>query len=177
MFLQHGLVFSDGEDRKIQKFHNSGMYSIHSRCLFFNSLSAKENHPSPILLWKGHAPPEVDVCIWFLLNGNLSTKCFLAQRRIINYKKALCPFWCKEIETINHIFHMYPITWSLQVRFLNWFRHSGCLHKDPNQNLQELSDLINGNFQHRAITLLCQGLYWSIWIARNYLIFESKALD
>jgi len=25
--------------------------------------------------------------------------------------------------------------------------------------------------------LICKGLYWSIWIARNHLIFESKALD
>jgi hypothetical protein len=32
-------------------------------------------------------------------------------------------------------------------------------------------------FQRRAITLLCKGLYWSIWIARNRLIFKSKALD
>ncbi|KAJ6978484.1 hypothetical protein NC653_026790 [Populus alba x Populus x berolinensis] len=45
------------------------------------------------------------------------------------------------------------------------------------QNLQEWSGLINGKFQRRAITLLCKGLYWSIWIARNRLIFESKAPD
>jgi len=102
---------------------------------------------------------------------------FLAERRIIKYEESHCPFCCKEIETINHLFHWCPMTWSLWGRFLNWFGCLGCLHKDPYQHLQEWSGLINGNFQRRAITLLCKGLYWSIWIARNRLIFESKAPD
>jgi len=37
-----------------------------------------------------------------------SKKGFLAERRIINYEEALCPFCCKEIETIHHLFHLYP---------------------------------------------------------------------
>jgi hypothetical protein len=101
-------------------------------------------------------------------------KVFLAKRRIINYEEALCPFCCKEVQTIHHLFHLCPITWSLWDRFLNWFKCLGCLPKDPNHNLQEWSGLIKGNLQRNAITLLYKGLYWSIWIARNRLIFESK---
>jgi hypothetical protein len=175
--VQRGLIFSDGADRKVWKFHSSGMYSAQSGCALFDSLSVTENNHSPVLLWNGYAPPKVDVFIWLLLHGSLSTRSFLAERRIINYEDSHCPFCCKEIETINHLFHWCPITWSLWGRFLNWFGCLGCLHKDPYHHLQEWSGLINGNFQRRAITLLCKGLYWSIWIARNRLIFESKAPD
>jgi hypothetical protein len=59
------------------------MYTVHSGCLFFDSLSAIENNPSPVLLWNGYAPPKVDVFLWLLLNGSLSTRSFLAERRII----------------------------------------------------------------------------------------------
>jgi hypothetical protein len=89
--VQRGLVFSCGEDRKIWKFHSSGMYTIHSGCLFFDSLSAIENNPSPVMLWNGYAPPKVDVFIWLLLNGSLNTRSFLAERRIINYEEFHCP--------------------------------------------------------------------------------------
>jgi len=175
--VQRGLIFSDGADCKLWKFHSSGMYSAQSGCLLFDSLSATENNHSLVLLWNGYAPPKVDVFIWLILYGSLSTQSFLAERRIINYEESHCPFCCKETETTNHLFHWCPITWYLWGGFLNWFGCSGCLHKDPNQNLQEWSGLINENFQRRAITLLCKGLYWSIWIALNHLIFESKALD
>jgi hypothetical protein len=175
--VQRGLIFSDGADCKLWKFHSSGMYSAQSGCLLFDSLSATENNHSLVLLWNGYAPPKVDVFIWLILYGSLSTRSFLAERRIINYEESHCPFCCKETETTNHLFHWCPITWYLWGGFLNWFGCSGCLHKDPNQNLQEWSGLINENFQRRAITLLCKGLYWSIWIALNHLIFESKALD
>jgi len=59
------------------------MYTVHSGCLFFDSLSAIENNPSPILLWNGYASLKVDVFIWLLLNGNLITRSFLTERRII----------------------------------------------------------------------------------------------
>ena len=111
--VHRGLIFSDGADRKLWKFHSSGMYSTQSGCLFFDSLLATENNHSLVLLWNGYAPPEVDVFIWLLLHGSLSTRSFLAERRIINYEESHCPFYCKETETINHLFHWCPITWSL----------------------------------------------------------------
>ena len=144
--VQRGLIFSDGADRKLWKFHSSGMYSAQLGCLLFDSLSATENNHSPVLLWNGYAPPKMDVFIWLILYGSLSTRSFLAERRIINYEESHCPFCCKETETINHLFHWCPITWYLWGGFLNWFGCSGCLHKDPYQNLQEWSGLINGKF-------------------------------
>jgi len=122
------------------------MYSVQLGCLFFDSPSATENNHSLVLLWNGYAPPKVDVFIWLFFHGSLSTGSFLAQRRIINYEESHYPFCCKETETINHGFHWCPITWSLWGHFLNWFECSGYLHKDPNQNLQEWSGLINRNF-------------------------------
>ena len=175
--VQHGLVFSDGVDCKLWKFHSSSMYSVQSGCLLFDNLSATENNHSTVLLWNGYAHPKLDVFIWLFLHGNLSIRSFLAERRIINYEESHCPFYCKETKTINHHFHWCLITWSLWRHFLNWFGCSSCLHKDPYQNLQEWSSLIKENFQRYALTLLCKGLYWSIWIVRHRLMFKSKVFS
>jgi len=83
----------------------------------------------------------------------------------------------KEIETINHIFHHYTIAWSFLGRLMNWFGSLGCLHRDPNHNLQEWFGSVKDNFQRHVITLLYKGLYWFIWTARNCLIFKSKPPD
>ena len=37
--------------------------------------------------------------------------------------------------------------------------------------------MVKGKFQRQAMILLCKGLYWSIWIARNHMIFDTKTLD
>jgi hypothetical protein len=163
--VERGLVFSDGEDNKIWKSQSSNVYTVSSGCHLLDGLIVSTNLHSPALLWKGFAPPKIDVFIWLLLNGSVCTKDFLAKRRIINYEEALCPFCSKEIETIHHLFHLCPTSWSLWGRLFSWFGCLGCLPKEPNHNLQEWSGLLKGNFQRQAITLLCKGLYWSIWIA------------
>jgi hypothetical protein len=157
--VECGIVFSDGEGSKIWKFHNSGIYSVFSGCHLFYSLTVSENNHSSTLLWKGFTPPTVDVFMWFLLIGSNSKKSFLTERRIINYKEALCPFCCKEIETIHHLFHLCPTSWSLLGRLFNWLGCLGCLPKDLNHNLQEWFGLVKGKFQRQAITLLYKGLY------------------
>ena len=62
-------------------------------------------------------------------------------------------------------------------RLFSWVGCTGCLPKDPNYNLQEWSGLVKEKFQCQAITLLYKRLYWSIWIARNHMIFETKTPD
>ena len=175
--VERGLVFYDGEDNNIRKSHSSNVYIVFSGCDIFYGFNVSANLHSPALLWKGFTSPKIDVFIWLLLNGSICTKGFLVERRIINYKEALCPFCCKEIETIHHLFHLCPTSWSLWGKLFSWFGCVGCLPKDPNHNLQEWSGLVKGKFQRQAITLLCTGLYWLIWIAHNYMIFDSKTPD
>ena len=161
----------------IWKHHSSNNYTVSSGCHLFDGFNVSGHLHSPALLWKGFAPPKIDVFIWLLFNSSVYTKGFLAERRIINYEEALCPFCCKEIETIHHLFHLCPKSWSLWGRLFSWFGCVGCLPKDPYHNLQEWFNMVKGKFQRQAITLLCKGLYWSIWIARNHMIFDNKTPD
>ncbi|XP_061983093.1 uncharacterized protein LOC133702794 [Populus nigra] len=108
--VERGLVFSDGEDNKIWKSDSSNIYSVSSGCHLLDGFNVSTNLYSLDLLWKGFTPLKIDVFIWLLLNGSICTKGFLAKRRIINYEEALCPFCCKEIETIHHLFHLCPIS-------------------------------------------------------------------
>jgi hypothetical protein len=111
--VERGLIFSDGEDSKIWKSHSSNVYTVFSGCHLFYGFNVSTNLHSPALHWKGFAPLKIDLFIWLLLNGSICTKDFLAERRIINYEEALCHFCCKEVETIHHLFHLCPTSWSL----------------------------------------------------------------
>jgi hypothetical protein len=106
--VERGLVFSNCKDNKIWKSHSSIVYSVFSGCHLLDGFIVSTNLHSPDLLWKGFAPPKIDVFIWLLLNSSICTKGFLAKRRIINYEEAFYPFCCKEIETIHHLFHLCP---------------------------------------------------------------------
>jgi hypothetical protein len=65
--VECGLVFFDGEDNIIWKFHSSDIYSVFLGCHLFYSLIVSENNHSPALLWKGFTPPKVEVFMWLLL--------------------------------------------------------------------------------------------------------------
>jgi len=66
--------------------------------MFLDSLFASGTPSFFVLLWKGFAPPKIDVFIWLLLNGStLSNRVFLAGGGIVNYEDALFPFYCEEI--------------------------------------------------------------------------------
>jgi hypothetical protein len=43
-------------------------------CKFLDSLSASGAPSLFVLLWKGFAPPKIDVYIWLLLNGSLNAR-------------------------------------------------------------------------------------------------------
>jgi len=111
--VERGLIFSDGEDSKIWKSHSSNVYTVFSGCHLFYGFNVSTNLHSPALHWKGFAPLKIDLFIWLLLNSSICTKDFLTERRIINYEEALCHFCCKEVETIHHLFHLCPTSWSL----------------------------------------------------------------
>jgi hypothetical protein len=59
-----------------------------------------------------------------LLNSSLSTKGFIIERGIINYNDALCLFYCKEIEIINHLFH-HSIIYYIEFFWVDSYISSG----------------------------------------------------
>ena len=81
-------------------------------CKFLDSLSASGAPSFFVLLWKGFAPPKIDVFIWLLLNASLNARGFLAERGIVNYEDARFPFYCEEIWTSNHLFNHCTISWN-----------------------------------------------------------------
>jgi hypothetical protein len=96
---------------KIVRHENLIVPTLIQCCKFLDSLSASGT-PFFVLLWKGFAPPKIDVFIWLLLNGSLNTRGFLAKRGFVNYEDARFPFYCEEIGTSNHLFHHCTITWN-----------------------------------------------------------------
>jgi len=86
----------------------------------------------------------------------------------------------------NFIFHkLMEILFFISLGLLSWISRSFfqenerfiffmCLENEVNSCVDFMA---KGNFQRQAITLLCKGLYWLIWIERNNMIFNSKTPD
>jgi len=52
------------------------------------------------LLWKGSAPPKVEVFIWILLQSRVYTRAFLAHRHLLHPSQAIYPFSEHEKENV-----------------------------------------------------------------------------
>jgi hypothetical protein len=68
--VERGLVFSDGEDRKIWKSHSANVYTVSSGCHLLDGLIVSTNLHSAALLWKGFAqyknvPKRISTFLYF----------------------------------------------------------------------------------------------------------------
>ena len=166
-FILHG-----GEDIKLWKHNTSVAYSTKSGTDFFYCILYPGEHSFPNILSNCQAPPKIDVFIWLLLHGSLSTRDFLASRGVIRWEDARCPSCNVESESINHLFLHCHVTLRLWTRFIRWIGFQGCIQFNLDQVLTEWYSLLV-----RQFFLLCNGIFWAIWVGHNKLIFEGKVPD
>jgi hypothetical protein len=80
------------------------------------------------LLWKGWMPLKMDVFLWLMLQGSLSTRGFLAYKHITHHNDALCPLILCIWNWINSSFVMKPggfgpVSWDgLFTRVICWIQ-------------------------------------------------------
>jgi hypothetical protein len=60
----------------------------------------------------------------------------------------------------------------LWTRFIRWIGFQGCIQFNLDQVLTEWYSLLV-----RQFFLLCNGIFWAIWVGHNKLIFEGKVPD
>jgi hypothetical protein len=56
------------------------------------------------MLWKGIAPPKIEMFLWLVLQERVCTRSFLLLRNLIHPSRALCPLCQLETEHVQHLF-------------------------------------------------------------------------
>ena len=93
---------------------------------FFNQIDMmRTNNPQGIpttaLVWKGLAPPRVEILAWFVLQGQLNTKKRLVGLNIIPSTLALCPLCLLANEYVEHLFFECMVSWKIWANYLLWW--------------------------------------------------------
>lgn len=165
-------------DRRIWLKHTSGEYTTKMGYQAALESRAEETENRERLefqwtkkIWEVSIPPKIKLLIWKAVHGGLPVNERLETRKIIT--SAAC-VKCGEIETIAHVFLTCPFvleTW-------------GHVPFKDNVVLSKVNQLIEGwKAVHTGLCLpptgvnagsLAAWVLWTLWISRNYRIFQGK---
>ncbi|RYR54064.1 hypothetical protein Ahy_A06g029317 [Arachis hypogaea] len=79
-------------------------------------------------IWRGYAPPRVELFVWFVLVGRVNTKERLCRLVVIGQEDNLCVLCEKEKEHMFHLFISCEYLWQV---WCAWLFASGRLWSVP----------------------------------------------
>ncbi|KAJ4839076.1 hypothetical protein Tsubulata_032282 [Turnera subulata] len=111
------------------------------------------------------------------LNNGIYCRGKLLHLHILDPPNALCPFFSISTETISHLFIHCHHTWSLWSKICRWWGVKWSAPRDLTSLFSQWF-LLGGNYNSTSswISILFS-TPWSIWLARNNLIFRNKEVD
>jgi hypothetical protein len=116
-------------------------------------------------VWSLHVPPRIHTFLWLLSKDKLMTKDNLQKR---NLNKPLDCVFCKEHETINHIFFDCVVARNV------WEKVSEFFGLPPISDYLSVARIWLANTKHAAQNTIYSAVLWSIWKIRNALVFDNQ---
>ena len=103
------------QDHSIWKFNNSGLYIVKSFSTLISGKQASQVEHCHIFanLWRGVAPPRVELMVWFVLLNSLSTMDRLRKFNILQRNSYWCVLCDLEDETNDHLSIHYSSIWEV----------------------------------------------------------------
>jgi len=179
-----GHPHSEGHDFRSWKYSADMIYSIKTAYghlsdvhLGAGSRAASLSHILA-LVWKSWASSKVLVFSWQLLLDRIPTMMNLLRRGVLRDQEAsLCVFCGVEAEIVSHLFVTCWVALRVWYDIFRWFGWELVLPMD-------LLGLFEGCcvFPRResircGFLLIWHSVVWSIWSARNDLVFSGRILD
>lgn len=162
-----------GEDCPCWKWSSSASYSVESAYSTWEKQTFQVNNCLNTL-WKNLGPARIGAFVWQAVQEKIATRSILVRRNIIPPNDGFCPICALSPETPLHLFLQCSCarsTWStiLSRWLVSWIWPS---------TLPELVNFwFSNSFHNLEETCWITTLYavlWSIWKARNDLVFNDK---
>jgi len=92
------------EDLKRWDHSSEWHYTVQSGSNIIDLLDFPGSFAFTTMLWKGIAPPKIEMFLWLVLQERVCTRSFLLLRNLIHPSRALCPLCQLETEHVQHLF-------------------------------------------------------------------------
>ncbi|KAK3227605.1 hypothetical protein Dsin_007467 [Dipteronia sinensis] len=129
---------------------------------------------APTFLWKGICPPKIELFLWQLWRGKVLVRAVLYRHGMEHLSNLECPLCNKEIETTDHLFLHCTWSYSLWQKCMAWWDVEGCHTSTVSDWLEYWMGMCPAFKSERVWCSLFYAIVWTIWEARNLLVFERK---
>ncbi|KAL4362775.1 hypothetical protein GQ457_04G010920 [Hibiscus cannabinus] len=92
-------------------------------------------------VWRGSAPPKVELFLWFVVLNRVSVLVELIKRGLSTIPSNLCPFCQRYPETVEHLFLTCWFSWKIWMFFCLDMRISASWPSNPTLFLEAWADL------------------------------------
>jgi hypothetical protein len=129
-------------------------------------------------IWESPAPSKVVVFSWQLLHGRIPTKDNLVSRGVLGQEVDVRCVWCDySPEAAKHLFLHCNVAHRVWIDIFKWL---GMMIVMPS-NIMSLFDIVSDSVKNkkfrRGVLLIWHTTIWSLWIARNNVIFNGIVKD
>ena len=128
--LKGSIVCDNLKDSYIWKGSSNGRYST---SLYYKYVLNTQDSDKELwkLVWRGLAPPKVEVFCWRLMRERLATKDYLVKRGLMERRQAVCAFCNTETKTTEHLFFSCHFSWKIWMHCCSIWGVVWVMHKQP----------------------------------------------
>ncbi|KAK3180238.1 hypothetical protein Dsin_000127 [Dipteronia sinensis] len=161
-------------DTLVWSFRSDGKFSVGSfqYQLEDNNINNQLDHK---FIWQGCCPPKIKIFMWQVLRGRIMVRQVLHNFGIFPDTSVVCVLCNNKMKTIDHLFLLCPWAWKLWTVCMDWWGVVSCSNNSMKAWLQGWSGLCSSIEYRRARDSLFFALFWTIWAARNLMIFRGAA--
>jgi len=129
-------------------------------------------------VWKGIAPPKVELMLWLALLGRLNTKSMLVKKKILQSQDNHCSFCAQQEEDVDHVLLNCQVSWTIWCHIATDFG----VQVSRQQKFRWfygwwMAKTFHSKIQKKMFILAFFATAWSIWQKRNKMVFEEQAMD
>lgn len=129
-------------------------------------------------VWRCDVPTKAAVMAWRLILNRLPTRDALIRRGVVNSNYDSCCVLCfREDESAKHLFCCCKKTQEVWSSVASWLQVSDVKSQEPLQHFNLFGNLMKGRKLKGTKHMVWIATVWSIWHARNKVIFEGSVFN
>ncbi|XP_072066904.1 uncharacterized protein [Arachis hypogaea] len=125
-------------------------------------------------IWKGLAPPRVELFVWFVLVGKVNTKERLSRLRIISQDDKRCVLCNKDDEQVHHLFLDCDFAWHVWSAWISAFGRPCVFPELVKDHFLSWTDESRRKEDRKQRLRCFCAIIWHIWMERNRRIFQNE---
>jgi hypothetical protein len=124
--------------------------------------------------WNSFAPLKVVIFSWKLVLNRLPTRRNLVVRGLLDSGASPACVWCPLVEeNESHLFFSCPLAVEVWTMVMAWLGLVTAVPGNAFHSFESFGVPFRTNTRIKGLILIWQTVVWSIWLARNALIFEG----